>query len=113
MPLNASALMQVSLLVSDLDSAADFYRALGLSFAFVEESGRTRYAECVADSVAIILYPRGAENATRIALGFRVDDIDDVSAALTHLSVRFEQPLPHFLRTTDPDGNRVHVSQPR
>jgi catechol 2,3-dioxygenase-like lactoylglutathione lyase family enzyme len=107
----ARSLLQIVLFVGDIDSTARFYRAVGVALSRVDTQSPTAFAEGGVNQTAVTLWPSGERDVTRVNLGFRVDSVTDVAAALDGLNVEYElvEPRPHLLRTQDPDGNQVHL----
>ncbi len=108
---SAHSLLELTLFVSDVDESARFYRQLGLALFENDESSHPRHYDGGVGEVAVQIYPRGDRPGTRVQLGFRVTNIGEIAAGLDELGCDYERPLPRRLRTVDPDGNRVHVSE--
>lgn len=108
----ATSILEITLVVADVDRSAAFYRALGISLFDYAEFGEIHHFDGVIGQTALQLWPAGTQPVGKVQLGFRVTDIiDTIAAALTELGVEYERPMRRRLRTTDPDGNRVHVSE--
>ncbi|WP_420714656.1 hypothetical protein [Mycobacterium sp. Aquia_213] len=56
------------------------------------------------------LFPASDKPITKVQIGFRVTNIATVAADLTRLGIGYEIPGVRRLRTTDPNGNRVHLT---
>lgn len=106
------SLLELTLFVKDVDESAAFYRAIGITLFDDDQPGRPHLVDGLigGTGAALQLFPAGNRSITRIQLGFRVTDVATVAAALTRLGVEYEIPGVRRLRTTDPDGNRVHLT---
>jgi catechol 2,3-dioxygenase-like lactoylglutathione lyase family enzyme len=111
MPMPATSIMEITLVVADVDRSAAFYRALGIPLFDYAEFGEVHHFDGVIGQTALQLWPAGAQPVSRVQLGFRVTDIDAIAAALTDLGIDYERPMRRRLRTRDPDGNPVHMSE--
>lgn len=106
------ALLELTLLVRDVDESARFYRALGFNLFHVDEPSRPRMVDgSIGRDSGFQLFPAGSKPATRVQLGFYVADLATVTAELDRLKISYELPMIHRLRTEDPDGNRVHLTE--
>jgi catechol 2,3-dioxygenase-like lactoylglutathione lyase family enzyme len=106
------SLLELTLFVSDVDESAAFYRAIGITLFNDDQPGRPHLVDGhVGGTGAVLqLFPAGNRPITRVQLGFRVTDVATVTAKLTGLGIGYEIPGVRRLRTTDPDGNRVHLT---
>lgn len=106
------SLLELTLFVDDVDTSAEFYRALGFTLCDADEPGRQHMVDgLIGRDAGLQLFPAGNAPITRVQLGFRVADLATVKAELDRLGMGYELPVARRLRTTDPDGNRVHVSE--
>lgn len=111
-PTHLPALLELTLLVSDVDEAARFYRALGFKLFDVDGPGHPHMVDgSIGRDAGFQLFPAGQKPATRVQLGFYVADLATVTAELDRLQISYELPMIHRLRTEDPDGNRVHLTE--
>ncbi|MCV7421395.1 VOC family protein [Mycobacterium yunnanensis] len=107
------SLLQITLLVSDVDASAAFYSAIGMQLYAVDEPGQPHHFEGGIDTTVLQLWPASGGHVTRIQLGLRVFAIEEAAARLDALEMSHERPWPNFLRTRDPDDNRVHLTEVR
>lgn len=106
------SLLELTLFVRDVDESAAFYRAIGISIFSDDKPDRPRFGDGLIGKTGPVLqlFPAVNKPITRAQLGFRVTDVATVAAELTRLGVGYEIPGARRLRTKDPDGNRVHVT---
>ncbi|WP_370464887.1 hypothetical protein [Mycolicibacterium sp. P1-18] len=77
-----------------------------------DEPGRQHVVDgLIGRDAGFQLFPAGHGPVTRVQLGFRVADLASVITELDRLGTGYELPMARRLRTTDPDGNRVHVAE--
>ena len=106
------SLLELTLFVSDVDKSATFYRALGIKLFDANEPSRPHMVDgAIARDAGLQLFPSGNKPTTRVQFGFRVADLARVAAELDRLNIRYELPMVRRLRTADPDGNRVHLTE--
>jgi hypothetical protein len=65
----------------------------------------------IARDAGFQLFPSGNKPTTRVQLGFHVGDLARVAAELDRLNITYELPMVRRLLTTDPDRNRVHLTE--
>ncbi|WP_369830836.1 VOC family protein [Mycobacterium sp. 1245852.3] len=108
----AHSLLELTLFVTDVDESAAFYSAIGIPLFDDDQPGRPPLVDGLigGSGAGFQLVPAGDRSITRVQLGFRVTDVAEVATALTRLGVGYEIPGVRRLRTTDPDGNRVHLT---
>ena len=111
--MSMNSLLEMTLFVRDVEVSATFYSAVGASLFTVDEPGWPRHYDGFIGESAIQLFPAGEQPVSRVQLGFRVVDIGQTAASLSELGFAVDLALPRRLRTIDPDGNRVHLSQLR
>lgn len=106
------SLLELTLFVSDVDESAAFYRAIGITLFNDDQPGRPHVVDGhIGETGAVLqLFPAGDRPIAKVQLGFRVTDIAAVAAELNRLGVGYEIPGVRRLRTTDPNGNRVHLT---
>lgn len=106
------SLLELSLFVRGVDESAMFYRAIGITLFNDDQLGRPHLVDGqIGKSGAVLqLFPAGNRPITRVQLGFVVTDVATVAAELTRLGIAYEIPGVRRLRTRDPDGNRVHLT---
>ncbi|MGD1172167.1 VOC family protein [Mycobacterium seoulense] len=106
------SLLELTLFVSDVDESAAFYRAIGITLFDDDQSGRPRIVDGHIGETGTVLqlFPAGDTPIAKVQLGFRVTDVASVAAELTRLGIGYEIPGVRRLRTTDPNGNRVHLT---
>jgi len=103
---------------TDLDGAARFYGALGISFQRERHgTGPEHLAGKLGGGVVFEIYPQGdGEGTLKTRIGFAVDSISELLPALKAAGgsvVSPPQDSPWGLRAVvaDPDGHRVELSQ--
>lgn len=106
------SLLELTLFVGDVDESAAFYRAIGITLFNDDQPGRPRLVDGHVGETGTVLqlFPSVNRPITRVQLGFRVTDVATVAADLTRLGIDYEIPGVRRLRTMDPDGNRVHLT---
>jgi hypothetical protein len=106
------SLLELTLLVNDVEESAAFYRAIGIALFNDDHQGRPHFVDghIGTTSTALQLFPAGNRPATMVQLGFRVTDVATVAAELTRLGIEYEIPGVRRLRTRDPSGNRVYLT---
>lgn len=106
------SLLELTLFVADVDESATFYRAIGMTLFNDDQPGRPHIVDGHIGETGAVLqhFPAGAKPIAKVQLGFRVTDIASVAVELARLGVAYEIPGVRRLRTTDPDGNRVHLT---
>ncbi|OBF65971.1 hypothetical protein A5753_07485 [Mycobacterium sp. 852002-51971_SCH5477799-a] len=106
------SLLELTLLVNDVEESAAFSRAIGIALFNDDPQGRPQSADghIGKTSTVLQLFPAGNRPTTRVQLGFRVTDVATVAAELTRLGIEYEIPGVRRLRTRDPNGNRVHLT---
>lgn len=111
-PVPTHSLLELTLFVSDVDESAAFYRAMGVTLFNDDQPGRPHVVDGLIGRTGAVLqlFPAGERPSTKVQLGFRVSDVAAVAAALARLGVGYEIPGVRRLRTTDPNGNRVHLT---
>ncbi|OBH59557.1 hypothetical protein A5685_03220 [Mycobacterium colombiense] len=105
-------MLELSLFVRDVDESATFYRAIGVALFNDDHPGRPHVVDGhIGKTGAVLqLFPAGSRPITRVQLGFRVADVATIAAELTRLGIEYEIPGARRLRTRDPNGNRVHLT---
>lgn len=111
-PVTTHSLLELTLFVRNVDESANFYRAIGITLFDDDQPGRPHFSDGQIGKTGPVLqlFPAGDRPATRVQLGFRVTDIASAAVGLTRLGVAHEIPGVRRLRTTDPNGNRVHLT---
>lgn len=106
------SLLELTLFVTDVDESAAFYRAMGITLFNDDHPGRPHLVDGQIGNTGTVLqlFPAGNRPTTRVQLGFRVTDVATVAAELTSLGIEYEIPGARRLRTMDPNGNRVHLT---
>ena len=106
------SLLELTLFVRNVDESAAFYRAIGIQLFDDDQPGRPHLVDGQVGitGTGLQLFPAGDRPITRVQLGFRVTDVAAIAAELTLLGVGYEIPGVRRLRTTDPNGNRVHLT---
>lgn len=106
------SLHDLTLYVADIDASADFYRALGCDVFEYDDPEYTRHFDAVIGHTLLQLIPaKSVCPLSHHQLGLRVANLDAAAEALRAAGFTCEIPGPRRLRTTDPDGNRVHLTQ--
>ncbi len=98
--------------MSDVEESAAFYRAIGTTLFNDDQPGRPHVVDGHIGTTGPVLqlFPAGDSPVTRVQLGFRVTDIATAAAELTRRGIEYEIPGVRRLRTIDPDGSRVHLT---
>ncbi len=109
--MTAHSVLEVTLVVRDVDASAAHFRALGLSLFSIDEPGHQHHYEGGVGHTVLQLFPAMGRPVSRVQSGFRVINIAEVAARFDELGTHYELPVPMRLRTYDPDGNRIHLSQ--
>lgn len=110
--MGAQSLIALTLFVADVDRSAEFYRILGCGVFEWNEPGHARHFDAATRDTLIQLFPSGERHAiSSVQLGLRVGNVDEVAVALQRAGAAVEIPGPKRLTTTDPDGNRVHLTE--
>ncbi|MGV0066279.1 VOC family protein [Mycobacterium colombiense] len=106
------SLLELTLFVIDVDESAAFYRTIGIQLFDDDQPSRPHLVDGQIGKTGPVLqlFPAGNRPVTRVQLGFVVTDVAAVAAELTRLGIEYEIPGVRRLRTTDPNGNRVHLT---
>lgn len=110
--MSTHSLLELSLFVRDVDESATFYRAIGITLFNDNQPGRPHMVDGQIGKTGAVLqlFPAGNRPITRVQLGFVVTDVATVAAELTRHGIEHEIPGVRRLRTTDPNGNQVHLT---
>lgn len=104
-------LRELTLFVSDVDATARFYEAIGLAFFCIEEPEYPRHYD---GELGLQLWPATARRpVSSVQLGFVVEDISATVRRLDALGASWTCDLPNFVRTSDPEGNKITLTQRR
>ena len=118
-----TSLNLIVLRAADIESALNFYKALGLEFIQEQHGNGPVHYACEMDGLVIEIYPGKAGNAIdrkqagSVTLGFQVSDLNNVIDALKALNiVVLTEPKQsnwglHAV-VQDPDGRAVDLTQP-
>jgi len=103
----------VTVMVTDMDRAIDFYKAIGLQ---LKQRWNNHYAQVSAPGVVIGLHPaEKAGNAdSSVSIGFGVENLDEVKNKLKELNVKFDvsgDKAGNFVSFHDPDGTPLYFMQ--
>ncbi|OBH51294.1 VOC family protein [Mycobacterium sp. E2479] len=106
------SLLELTLYVADVDESAAFYRAIGITLFNDDQPGRPHTVDGHVGETGTVLqlFPAGDKPIAKVQLGFHVTDVASVAAELTRLGVPYEIPGVRRVRTADPNGNRVHLT---
>lgn len=104
-------LRELTLFVSDVDAAARFYEAIGLALFCIDEPEHPRHYD---GELGLQLWPATARRpVSQLQLGFVVEDISATVARLEAVGASWTCDLPNFVRTSDPEGNKITLTQRR
>ena len=104
-------LRELTLFVSDVDAAAQFYEAIGLALYCIEEPEHPRHYD---GELGLQLWPATARRpVSQSQLGFVVEDISATVTRLDAVGAPWTCDLPNFVRTSDPEGNKITLTQRR
>lgn len=104
-------LRELTLFVSDVDAAARFYEAIGLALFCIEEPEYPRHYD---GELGLQLWPGTARRQmSSVQLGFVVEDISATVRRLDAVGASWTCDLPNFVRTSDPEGNKITLTQRR
>jgi len=97
----------------DLETTADFYRALGFEFSSEQHERGSVHLACERDGFVLEIYPlkpKQEEVTDSIMLGLRVESLE---AALESLGVSVEIKMgeARFCTLRDPDGRTVRLEE--
>lgn len=105
----------VTIMVSDMDSAIQFYQTIGLT---LKQRWENHYAMISAEGITIGLHPSegGNNNSGTVSIGFMVDNIGDPKALLDANNIPYKEEdgkSGHYLNFTDPDNTHLYFVQPK
>ena len=107
----------VTVMVSDMDAAVEFYKSLGLE---LKQRWGNHYAQLAAPGVVIGLHPTGDKNVAgssgNVSIGFTADNFDEATTFLKNLSINVqtrEEEGGQFLHFNDPDGTALYFIKPK
>lgn len=104
-------LRELTLLVSDVDASARFYEPIGLALFCIEELEYPRHYD---GELGLQLWPATARRpVSQSQLGFVVEDISATVTRLDAVGAPWTCDLPNFVRTSDPEGNKITLTQRR
>ena len=112
------ALNLVVIRSADLERAALFYQALGLSLVKEQHSSGPGHYACVIGPTVFEIYPctKEAPSSSATRIGFRVPCLEGALAALAKQGAEVLSPVrtsPWGRRAVvvDPDGHRVEITE--
>lgn len=104
-------LRELTLFVSDVDASERIYEAIGLALFCIEEP---EYPRHYGGDLGLQLWPATARRpVSQLQLDFEVEDISATVARLEAVGASWTCDLPNFVRTTDPEGNKITLTQRR
>ena len=100
----------VTVMVTDMERAIDFYKAIGLE---LKQRWNNHYAQVAAPGVIIGLHPSETtgNTSTNVSIGFGVENLDEVKNRLNELGVVFDvsaDKAGEFVSFQDPDGTPLY-----
>jgi len=109
-----SHLNLVVIRVADLESAAAFYRLIGLEFQRHRHGNGPEHLACETEQLVFELYQATTKNpvAPSTRLGFIVDDVDVTLARMNSDSILSRPSNSEWGRravVSDPDGHRIEL----
>ncbi len=93
----------------DVERAREFYEALGLRFEAEQHGFGPRHYSCDIAGVVLELYPRSSPSTAGLRLGFRVDSVPAVLAAIARFGGRIASTSDTTTIVEDPDGHKVEL----
>ena len=104
-------LRELTLLVSDVDASARFYEPIGLALFCIEELEYPRHYD---GELGLQLWPATARRPVScVQLGFVVEDISATVRRLDAVGASWTCDLPNLVRTSEPEGNKITLTQRR
>ncbi|MCX8555519.1 MULTISPECIES: VOC family protein [Mycolicibacterium] len=104
-------LRELTLFVSDVDATARFLEAIGLALFCIEKPEHPRHYD---GELGLQLWPATARRpVSSVQLGFVVEDISATMRRLDAVGASWTCDLPNFVRTSDPEGNKITLTQRR
>ena len=105
----------VTVMVSDMDRAVNFYTMLGLE---VRNRWENHYAQMETQNIIIGLHPADGEvkPSSQVSIGFMIEDIKEAETLLGVMKVKFSKDDGKsgiYINFTDPDGTNLYFSQPK
>jgi catechol 2,3-dioxygenase-like lactoylglutathione lyase family enzyme len=103
----------VTVMVTDMDKAVDFYSGLGMQ---LKQRWENHYAMLTAPGIVIGLHPakQTYDSHTNVSIGFMIDDIADAKKLLDTMNVSYESnedKAGHFISFSDADGTQLYFAQ--
>ncbi len=104
----------VTIMVSDMDLAINFYTSLGFT---VKQRWENNYAMIAAPDLVIGLHPTAEpiDPGNQISIGLMIDDIEAVKAFLTTNKIEyqyFEAEEGIYCNFKDPFGTSIYFTKP-
>lgn len=102
---------------SGIETALEFYRALGLNFVREQHGAGPIHYSCDLGGLVFEIYPaRVGEAGDSTMLGFKVELLDETLAALGELGVEPQSPTKtaswgRFVNIKDCDGRKVQLTE--
>ena len=102
----------------EIEATRSFYERLGLKFVRERHGTGPEHFACDVDGFVLEIYPqRDDQPSGTVRLGFSVDSVDDIDADLrldgvSIISEPADRPWGRSMIVADPDGNRVHLTEP-
>lgn len=93
----------------DIETTADFYRALGLEFTSEQHGSGPLHLACERGGFVLEIYPLKADQSEvfdSMMLGFRVESLDELK-----LNVEIKSGATRFCSLRDPDGRVVRLEE--
>jgi len=97
----------------DLETTADFYRALGFQFQAEQHERGPRHLACERNGFVLEIYPlKSGQNevADSILLGLRVESLESALASLGERA-EIKTGETRFCSLRDPDGRTVRLEE--
>ncbi|WP_103666342.1 VOC family protein [Pseudanabaena sp. BC1403] len=103
---------------SNIDKSAAFYRLIGLSFVKHQHGKGLEHFASEIGCITFEIYPlvTGSESTSTIRLGFQVTSLESIVSELKKhgasiISAPANSPWGWRAVVSDPDGNRVELTQ--
>ena len=113
--MTAIAVSLIVLRCLDLERSRRFYEALGLTLRPEQHGVGPRHYSAVVGETVVELYPQGDATTSGLRLGFLIQDLPAVLAAIAHgdgnvMRADVNAQPPSAL-VVDPDGHKIELTQ--
>ena len=105
----------ITIMVSDMDKAIQFYQSIGLT---LKQRWENHYAMITAPGITLGLHPSEAKenNSGTVSIGFMVDDINEAKKLLDENSISYkfeDEKSGAYVNFKDADGTILYFTQPK